>query len=100
MWHASSPDFLLPLNLFQFEVGFNLAYQNDTSAAVNPFNVYPFLEAHCLGYDWITPYAGIKGGLQKTSWQKFLKENPFLTTSPITLLHTHQTFSFYGGTQG
>lgn len=87
------------LNDFSVQTGFNLVYQNDSSEVVNRFNAYPVLEVNYALHKWLRPYVGIGGDMQRTSWQGFVAENPWLAPKPA-LRHTDQRFVFYGGAKG
>lgn len=98
LWRIK-PVFLLPIDVFQLEVGFNLVYQNDTYSVVDTFNMYPFLEAKYTRNKALVPYVGIKGDIERTSFKDLVDENPLLAPQ-VVLLHTNQTLAFYGGVKG
>ncbi|NEQ51523.1 MAG: TonB-dependent receptor [Leptolyngbya sp. SIO3F4] len=49
--------------------------------------------------EYIIPYAGIKGGLQRNNLNSLRKENPFITNS-IRLRNTNERYNFFGGVRG
>lgn len=64
------------------------------------FYFYPNID---LSYnvidDIIIPYAGIKGGLQKNSYQTFTDNNPFVL-SVLPMQNTNKKYEFFGGIRG
>lgn len=84
---------------FDITGGLNLVYQSPTSEGIDSLHPYPILEANYNLYEWLRPYAGIKGDVQTNTLERFLQENPRLA-SDITLLPTNQRFLLYGGARG
>lgn len=83
----------------KIQAGLNLVYQNDSSQVVNPLNVYPVITINYALRKWVRPYIEISGDIQRTSWQGFTAENPWLAPC-AALRHTNQRFIFRGGAQG
>ena len=85
----SAPSLLASFDDLHTECGFGLAYQNDNSTVVKPFNLYPILG---LRYDlttWLQPYIKLSGDMHMRSLSYFIKENPRVVDN-LNLQHAHQ----------
>ena len=93
------PTLHLMLHHLEIELGGNAVYQNEQSALVRNFNLYPRCKVQGTSSPWIQPYLELGGDIQRTSWEGFVSENPWLT-SGAEIRHTHQRFILAGGTHG
>ncbi|MEL6607064.1 MAG: hypothetical protein AAFP88_02315 [Bacteroidota bacterium] len=84
---------------FDIQAGLNLVYQNSNVQGLDAFNLYPVLEVKYPLYQWLQPYAGLGGDVQRNTLQGFIQENPWLAGN-AALRHTNQRFLFYGGAMG
>ena len=81
------------------DLGLNIAADkfSDTSAK---FYFYPKLNVDYNVYNnFIIPYAGVDGGLQKNSFRSLSTANPFVVSNP-SYVNTHNSFNAYGGLRG
>ena len=94
-----APTFKFNVSGFDITAGFNAVYENDTVPEAGQLSLFPLLKAtYGLG-EALEVYAGIKGGVEVQTWQGLAQENPHLGTN-IPVLHTQNTFNFFGGLQG
>ena len=84
---------------FDVQGGLNLVYQNDASAVMRAWHIYPALEVKRNLHAWLLPYLGIGGDMQRNALHSFTQENPRLASN-IDLRHTNQRWQFYGGVKG
>jgi hypothetical protein len=64
------------------------------------FHFYPDVEGRYVLFNGIfIPYAGITGGIQRNTFDKFRRENPFIL-SMQEMQNTNQRYRLYGGIRG
>ncbi|MEL6412800.1 MAG: hypothetical protein AAFQ08_01605, partial [Bacteroidota bacterium] len=98
-WYRLKPTLDFSWNALAVQGGVRLVYQHGAIGKVSAFNAYPVLE---VGYElqpWLRPYAGVGGDMEHNTWQSLMQENPLLAPG-VTLKHTHQRVTLYGGVKG
>ncbi len=92
------PYFGFKYDFVSFKTGLDFALQDSDSLK---FHFYPYLHASLnLVPEVVTVFAGIDGGLQKNSYKKLTKENPFLSSIPGKFLWTNNKINLFAGIKG
>jgi hypothetical protein len=81
------------------DLGVNVAIDEMTDYSTK-FYFYPRLNIHYNIYNnFVIPYAGVTGGLEKNSFRSFTTANPFIVSNPA-YLNTNNVFNVFGGLRG
>jgi hypothetical protein len=82
---------------YRFEAGFKTAVEADSSSS---FHFYPALNIEVIVVDkYLVTYAGIDGGLSRSSFKVLSDENPFMITYSERRF-TNDKMTQYGGIRG
>ncbi|MCD6067023.1 MAG: hypothetical protein K0S33_1849 [Bacteroidetes bacterium] len=81
------------------DLGLNVAIDEMTDVSTK-FYFYPKLGIHYNIYNnFVIPYAGVTGGLEKNSFRSFTTTNPFIISNPA-YLNTNNVYNLFGGLRG
>lgn len=81
------------------DLGVNVAVDELTNQSTK-FYFYPKLSVHYNIYNnFVIPYAGIDGGLQKNSFRSLSNANPFVLSS-LNYANTNNVYNAFGGLRG
>ncbi|NQT77923.1 MAG: hypothetical protein HQ565_09435 [Bacteroidetes bacterium] len=94
---SATPFFNMDLNPYRIYIGLRTDYSIDSTSG---FHLYPVIKAEAgLLEEMLVVYAGIDGGLSKTSFYGLSSENPFIN-SVLPLEFTNNKFEVFGGIKG
>ncbi|MEO1219467.1 MAG: hypothetical protein AAFV97_03145 [Bacteroidota bacterium] len=93
------PTLHLLLQHLEIELGGNVVYQNERSTLVRNCNLYPLFKIQGTSSPQIRPYLELGGDIQRTSWETFVSENPWIAPG-ADIRHANQRFILCGGTHG
>lgn len=81
------------------DLGLNVAIDEMTNQSTK-FYFYPKLNVHYNIYNnFVIPYAGVTGGLEKNSFRSLTTTNPFIVSNPA-YANTNNTYTAFGGLRG
>lgn len=84
-------------NRFKAKIGVDLAFDINTKTKVY---IYPLLEVkYSMFNDIFIPYAGIRGGLDQTSFKSLTHDNEFILPN-VELRNEKTPIEFFGGIKG
>jgi hypothetical protein len=94
---STTPFFDMDLKPYRIYLGLRTDYRIDSASG---FHLYPVIKAEAgLLEEMLVVYAGIDGGLTKTSFDGLSSENPFIN-SVLPLEFTNNKFEVFGGIKG
>jgi hypothetical protein len=94
---SATPFFDMDLKPYRIYIGLRTDYRIDS---ISSFHLYPVIKAEAgLLEEMLVVYAGIDGGLTKTSFDGLSSENPFIN-SVLPREFTNNKFEVYGGIKG
>jgi hypothetical protein len=94
---SMQPYFDMDLHPYRIYIGLKADYRIDTASGLH---LYPVVKAEASLLDeMIVVYAGLEGGLQKTTYEGLSSENPFIN-SVLPLEYTNRKIAVEGGVRG
>ncbi len=94
------PSYSMVMDKIRLNLGFNVAYTNDSVKSVKGVHLYPNLKAEYDVVDkQLIAYAGLDGEMQKNTLRKFVYDNPYLGNN-AAILHTNKSIEFFVGAKG
>ncbi|RMG81726.1 MAG: hypothetical protein D6707_04285 [Bacteroidetes bacterium] len=83
---------------YQADVGLNIMVN---AADVTKFHFYPNAKfKYNLYKEYIIPYVGVSGGIQRNNLHSLYARNPFLANPYLSLRNTNELYKLYGGIKG
>jgi hypothetical protein len=82
---------------FKVSLGLDL-YANADS--LTTYHIYPNVHVkYNVLKEYIVPYAGVKGGIERNNFNSLSYENPYIISNPL-LKNTNRLYDVYGGIRG
>lgn len=97
---GSHPTYKFNFKGFDIKLGTKLYFTSDIENSISQFYVYPDVNiSFPVVKGYANLYGGAKGDLYTNSYQKFTKQNPFVSPN-LFITQTNEKFNFYGGLNG
>lgn len=96
-----NPKFTLILDKIYADIGFNSTLETIATNDSTKFHIFPNVKVSFLIDDkYFIAYAGVRGELQRTSFETLVERNPFLQTDALDIRNTAKKFEVFGGVKG